>query len=305
MFLLATLAFTILIKKTFIFLAMFVKSKNKIKKGNLPVLFILIAVCMCFINSVSAQGNLLIFPKRVVFDGKKKVEKLILSNTGKDSAVYNISFIQRKMTEFGRLEAISEPDSGQYFATSYLRVYPRRITLAPNETQTVKVQVINANKMKDGEYRSHIYFRPEKNISPLGKETKANNSTDVSVKLEAIFGISIPAIIKKGTSNTVTTITGLAYENDRDLNHFLNFGLNRSGKMSTYGDISIFYISSDNKSYKVGKISGVAVYTPGTIRKVKMQLQKPEGVNFSNGKFKVVYTVNKSKRVIAEAEGGV
>ncbi len=281
---------------------MVVKSKNYNKKGNLPILFVLIAVFMCFINSTSAQGDLLIFPKRVVFDGKKKVEKLILSNTGKDSAVYNISFIQRKMTEFGRLEAISEPDSGQYFATPYLRVYPRRVTLAPNETQTVKVQVINANNIEDGEYRSHLYFRPEKNNKPLGQQRKAVDSTRVSVKLEAIFGISIPTIIKKGKSNTVTSISELNYTNENSSGYFLNFSLNRSGNMSTYGDISIFYISSDNTSYKVGKVSGVAVYTPGTIRKVKMQLQKPEGVNFSNGKFKVVYTVNGSKKVIAEAE---
>jgi P pilus assembly chaperone PapD len=281
---------------------MHVKIKNYNKKCYLLTLFVFIAVCMCFTNSTLAQGDLLIFPKRVVFDGKKRVEKLILSNTGKDTAVYNISFIQRKMTEFGGLEAISEPDSGQHFATPYLRVYPRRVTLAPNETQTLKVQVVNTSKIEDGEYRSHLYFRPEKNYKPLGQENKVVDSTRVAVKLEAIFGISIPTIIKKGKSNTVTSISELNYTNENNSGYFLNFSINRSGNMSTYGDISIHYISNDNTLYKVGKVSGVAIYTPGTIRKVKMKLQKPEGVNFSNGKFKVVYTFNKSKKIIAETE---
>lgn len=281
---------------------MLVKSNNYNKKGNLTVFIVLFVVCMCFINSASAQGDLLIFPKRVVFDGKKKVEKLLLSNTGKDSTVYNISFIQYKMTENGGFKSITEPDSGQHFASPYLRVYPRQVTLAPNETQTVKVQLINTSNMEDGEYRSHLYFRPEKNNNPLGQETKAVDSTAVSVKLQAIFGISIATIINKGTSNTATSITGIAYENVGDSHHFLNFSINRSGNMSTYGDISIYYISKDNTSYEVGKASGLAVYTPGNVRKVKMQLQKPEGVNFNDGKFKVVYTVNESKNVIAEAE---
>jgi len=280
---------------------MVVKRKKNYRKDNIAVLFVLIAVCMSFTNRTSAQGDLLIFPKRVVFDGKKKVEKLILSNTGNDSTVYNISFIQRKMNEFGRLEEIIEPDSGQHFATPYLRVYPRQVTLAPKESQIVKVQQINTNNIEDGEYRSHLYFRPQKNNRPLGQEKKAVDSSNVSIQLEAIVGISIPIIINKGISNTVTSISELSYTNENSYGYFLNFTINRSGNMSTYGDLSVFYISDNNTSYEVGKVSGVAVYTPGTIRKVTMQLQKPEGVNFSGGKFKVVYTVNEGKKVIAEA----
>lgn len=278
------------------------KSKYYNKKSNLFVSFILFAVCISLVDNASAQGNLLIFPKRVVFDGKKKVEKIILSNTGKDSAVYNISFIEYKMTELGGLTSITEPDSGQYFASPYLKVFPRKVTLAPNESQIVKIQVIDYNNIENGEYRSHLYFRPEKNNNPRGQKPKPDDSTAVSVKLEAIVGISIPTIINKGTSNTIASISKLTYENDGDLNHFLSFNINRSGNMSVYGDISLYYVSSDNSSYEVGKASGLAVYTPGNIRKVKLQLQKPVGVNFIGGKFKVVYTVNESKKVIAEAE---
>lgn len=281
---------------------MVTKSENYYINYHLPRLFFFIAVCMLFINSASAQGDLLIFPKRVVFDGKKKVEQIILSNIGKDSAVYNVSFIQYRMNELGEFIAITEPDTGQQFATPYLRVFPRKVTLAPNESQTVKVQVINTNKLENGEYRSHLYFRAEKNNKPLGQKTKVVDSTTVSVKLEAVFGISIATIINKGVANTVTSISDLNYTNENSSDYFLNFSINRTGNMSTYGDISIYYISNDNTSYEVGKARGLAVYAPGNLRKVKIQLQKPEGVNFSDGKFKVVYTKNESKEIIAEAE---
>gem|GEM_PF-5683234 len=38
-----------------------------------------------------AQGDLLIAPKRIVFDGSKRVEEINLANIGKDTATYTIS----------------------------------------------------------------------------------------------------------------------------------------------------------------------------------------------------------------------
>ena len=46
------------------------------------------------VSPALSQGNLLIYPRRVVFEGRGKVEKLMLSNTGKETAVYNISFLE-------------------------------------------------------------------------------------------------------------------------------------------------------------------------------------------------------------------
>jgi P pilus assembly chaperone PapD len=60
-----------------------------------------IALFLSINISVSAQGDLLIFPKRIVFEGRNRIEQVILSNTGKDSATYNISFVQYRMNDFG------------------------------------------------------------------------------------------------------------------------------------------------------------------------------------------------------------
>ncbi len=278
------------------------KRKTSDIRGKVLALFVLIAAGMCAAGSMKAQGDLLIFPKRVVFDGKKKVEKLLLSNIGGDTSTYNISFIQRRMTESGKLEPINEPDSGQRFATSYLRVFPRMVTLAPSETQIVKVQVSRTGTIEDGEYRSHLLFMPEKETSPLGQENKDADTTKVTVKLEPVFGISIPTIIRKGTPNTFVSISNLEYTLEDDSQHFLSFRIHRSGNMSTYGDIVIHYISDDNTSYEIGKASGLAVYTPGTVREVKMQLKKPADADFNTGKFRIRYTEHKGEEVIAEAE---
>ncbi len=278
------------------------KERNCTFNFKLILTIVVFAIGLSSFESVFAQGDLLIFPRRLVFEGRQRVEQIILSNTGKDSATYNISFVEYKMNELGDFVRITEPELGQQFATPFLRVFPRRVNLASGESQTVKVQVINTNKMEEGEYRSHLYFRAEKNNKPLAQDNEVRESNMISAKLEAVFGISIATIIRSGTSNTTASILNAEYSIDEESNPFLSFTINRNGNMSTYGDLTINYISNENISYKVAMAKGVAVYTPGNLRKVKMQLQKPAGINFNDGNFKVVYTVNESKKVIAETE---
>jgi hypothetical protein len=250
-----------------------------------------------------AQGNLLIFPKRIVFDDNKKVQDIFLINSGSDTAVYNISFLQYRMTEYGDFQTITQPDSGQNFANPYLRVFPRKVILAPNETQTVKVQLTKTNDLQAGEYRSHLYFRATRNNLPLGDERPADTNS-ITVRLKPVYGISIACIIRKGEPSTSVAISGLEFENKGDSAYFLKMNFNRTGNMSTYGDISVDYINNDNKSFDVGKVQGVAVYTPGKVRKCKMELLRPKGVDFNGGRFEVVYSNNDGDRpvVIAESE---
>jgi hypothetical protein len=265
-------------------------------------LLLFVSTCMLFSNNSFSQGDLVIFPKRLVFEGRNKTQQINLANTGKDTAVYNVSFVEFRMTEMGSFEQIEVPDVGQRFATPYLRVYPRLVTLAPNESQTVKVQLTNTSNLEDGEYRSHLYFRAIKNSKPLGQPKVEEDPEALSVKIEAIFGVSIASIIRKGESNTAVTITGLEYEAEAEAGVFLKFNITRTGNMSAYGDITVTYISPKNKSYEVGKIRGIGVYTPGTVRKNRLRLQKPDGVSFKGGKFKVIYTINESSDIMAENE---
>lgn len=279
-------------------------SKGKFWFCNRPLfkLMFLSIFLIAFANQALAQGNLLIYPKRVVFEGRKKVEKLVLSNTGKDTAVYNISFLEYKMNENGAMKTITEAEEGIRFASPYVRLFPRRVTLAPGEAQVVKVQLYKTQNLTNGEYRSHLYFRAEKNNTPLGQGKQSQDST-ISVKLEAIFGISIACIIRMGDDNTAITLSEMqlvkANGGEEDL---ISFKLNRSGNMSGYGDFSINYAALDNKVYEVAKMKGVGVYTPGDYRNMKIKLSKPENVNFSGGSLKVIFTQNESKKVLAEAE---
>jgi len=237
-----------------------------------------------------SQGNLLVTPRRVVFEGKKKSLDLNLANIGQDTATYAISMVQIRMNKDGSFETITEPDSGQYFADKNIRFFPRSVTLPPNEAQVVKVQLLRANELKPGEYRSHFYFRSIPKVVALGEEQTEIDTTSISVRLVPVFGITIPAIIRIGPSTTKVTLSDLKLEFNEDAIPSLSLNFNRTGNFSVYGDLKVDHVSSDGVVTQVGLANGIAVYTPNSIRNFQFDLKKEPGVDFKSGKLIVTFS---------------
>jgi len=252
-----------------------------------------------------AQGNLLLTPRRVVFEGAKKSMELNLANTGNDTAKYVISIVRIRMTDDGAFETIADPDSGQLFADPYLRFFPRTVSLGPNEAQVVKIQLTRTSDLAPGEYRSHIYFRAIPNLKPLGEEEKTKDTTTISVKLTPVFGITIPVIIRVGESTAKVNLSNLAIETVNDTTTRLKMTFNRSGNFSVYGDVLVNYISPEGRTTQVGLIKGLAVYSPNKIRQFQFDLVKATaGVNYHTGKLYIEYSTQDEPKAqkLAEAE---
>ena len=268
------------------------------KKKSYSYIFNSVATILLIVLSsdARAQGNLLINPKRVIFDGTKRSHEISLANIGKDSATYIVSFVQNRMTDDGNFEPIVQPDSGQNFADKYLRIFPRSVTLGPNEAQVIKVQVNQFNKLQLGEYRSHLYFRAVPNIRPLGEDSAKKDTSDVSVQLTAIFGISIPIIIRSGESNTRVNLSNLQLENRSGNTPALKVRFNRTGNMSVYGDLSVDHVSNQGKVTRIGLIKGISVYTPNKVRNIFIKLDKNAEVNYRSGKLQVNYLASSEEK---------
>ncbi len=251
----------------------------------------------------NAQGNLLITPRRVVFEGNKRIAELNLANTGKDTAKYNVSIIQYRMTENGSFEEITEPDPGQMFADKNIRFFPRTVTLGPNESQSVKMQIVNYEKMTPGEYRSHVYFRAVPRETALGEVNQKADTAGVSVQLLPIFGITIPVIIRVGQLNMGLTITDMHLSTLNDTTKVLDLTFNRSGNMSVYGDLKIVHISLSGKQTQIGIVNGIAVYTPNTVRKFQIAIDSRDpAVDYRNGIIRVTFQSQSETRPEKYAE---
>ena len=261
----------------------------------------LFILCLFISSDLYSQGNLLVTPKRVVFSGPKRTEELNLANVGKDSATFMISFIQIRMKDDGTFEKITEPDSAQRFADKYIRFYPRTVTLAPNESQTVKMQITKASEMLPGEYRSHLYFRAVPTGKPLGEKEPAADSL-ISIKIVPVFGISMPVIIRVGETDAQIQLSKLALREGAN-GPALDITFQRSGNMSVYGDVAVDHISSTGQSTRVGNVNGLAVYSPNAKRQFRLALNPDKKIDYHSGRLQVRYADHSGKpRKLAESE---
>jgi P pilus assembly chaperone PapD len=251
-----------------------------------------------------AQGNLLITPRRVVFEGNKQSQELTLANTGSDTAKYTVSFVQYRMTENGGFEAIDQPDPGQLFADKYLRFFPRTVTLPPNGSQVIRMQYKKQPDMLNAEYRSHVYFRAVPEEKPLGADEVAADTLAIGVRLVPIFGISIPVIIRNGDLDAEVELSNLNLDAHSDTIPHLSLTINRSGGKSVYGDIVVTYVTEQGESIEASIVRGVAVYTPNKLRNFTMDLQKLPSIVYNKGKLVVKFQAqNDSKaEVFAQKE---
>jgi hypothetical protein len=277
-------------------------TERPVKKSPSKYFFYFFCALLFLSTGVNAQGDLLLFPKRIVFEGSKKSQTLNLANSGKDTVRYLISVVQVRMKEDGGFETISQPDSGQQFADKYFRFFPRNVVLAPNEAQSVKIQLINTAALEPGEYRSHMYLRAEPDKKPLGEEEMRKDSAAISVQLVAVFGISIPVIVRKGESTTKVSISGGSFQLNKDSIPSLKLTFNRTGNMSAYGDISVDHISLQGKVTRIGTAKGMALYAPNPLRHFNLLLDKNAGADYHKGRLRIAYTTQPDAKSLKIAE---
>jgi hypothetical protein len=251
---------------------------------------LLLLLFLSFSCPIMAQGDLMIFPKRITFEGiQNRVQNINLSNTGKDTATYKMSYSEIKMDEDGKFISIEEPEPTQHFASPYLRFYPRLITLAPNESQTVKIQLIKTNELQQGEYRSHLYFRAVPKNEALENEDPTDKPEGLSISITPVFGISIANIITIGATTTNVALSNLAVQQSEE-ESVLSLDFNRTGNNSCYGDIQVNHISAAGITSNAATIKGFAVYTPGNLRRTKIKLNTVSNIDYTKGQLQVIYS---------------
>ena len=278
-----------------------IKHTRQYRSGfySLKIFFLFFSCFIFFINfQLIAQGNLLVYPQRVVFEGQKKVIEVNIANPSKDSVKYSLSFLQYRSTVDGGYEKITTPDSGQYFADKNIRFLPRTVKLGPSETQVVLLQLIRSEQLKPGEYRSHLYLKALRDQKYQGDFVTKKDSSILGIKIVPTFSITIPILIQKGESTTTVYITDLKLETASDGSKKLLCSINRSGNMSAYGDISILHFAPNGKETKIGLLNAVSVYTPNLIRKLKINLENKTSVDMSKGTIRVLYSLQSEKRLV-------
>lgn len=222
----------------------------------------------------AAAGDLMITPTRVVFEGRTRTAAISITNTGLTAATYRISWVRRRMTETGRFENIETPGPGERFADPMVRFSPRQVTLPPGKPQTVRLRFSKPAELENGEYRSHLLFRAVPMDGPVSADQLSEAPENpLQIALQPIYGVSIPVLVRQGETEAAVALEQLTVTGgDR-----LELRLARTGTRSVYGDLEATLVPPDGPPRPVGRLKGLAVYTPNASRLVELPLTGPLG----------------------------
>jgi len=182
-------------------------------------------------------GDLLVAPTRLVLDGRRGTE-IILNNIGDATATYRISVEFRRMTPDGRLIDVTEPSAEEKLAQDMIVYAPRRVTLAPNQPQSVRIAARAPQGLADGEYRIHLLFRAIPPARPVIAPADQPPATGLRFALTPIYGVTIPVIVRLGNLSAQAGIANVHLAS-LEGKPAVALDLSRSGDRSTFGEVRV------------------------------------------------------------------
>jgi P pilus assembly chaperone PapD len=214
-----------------------------------------------------AAGDLLVAPTRIVLDGRRGTE-VILNNIGAEEATYRISLELRRMNEIGKLDDVAPEAANEKekAALEIVRFAPRRVTLPPNQPQSIRIGLQGTEALPDGEYRAHLLFRAIPKAAEATVEDAPANGLKIS--LIPVYGVTIPVIIRKGNLKATAAVAGAEIIRNTE-GAELRFNLERKGDRSVFGEI---HVTKPGVSEPLLVVKGIAVYPERDSRSVTLPL---------------------------------
>ena len=228
---------------------------------------------------LSAQGDLLIAPTRLVLDGRRGGE-VMLSNIGSEEATYRVELELRRMTPEGDLERVEESSANvtERAALEMIRYAPRRVTLPPGEPQSIRISARPGAELPDGEYRVHMSFAAVPKVRPIAPAAEGAATEGFAIRLTPIYGITMPIIVRKGELEVTAGLANARLEQTPEGTEF-KLDMTRSGSASVYGDLLVY---RQGQSQPVFVARGVGVYPEIAARHAAFMLS-PEQAGLLRG----------------------
>lgn len=241
----------------------------------------LLLASLLTLSSTIALADLKVIPTRVVLE-KNRATELTLINQADETKTYRIFFRNMKALENGTLMPLSEEETEaakDTLSENYIRFSPKQVSIEPKSYQRVRVMARKPKGLAAGEYRSHLVFRalPKTASNPL-----AAGENEMSISIQPILEIVIPAILRHGELSVNAAITDVKFDADlRKVDIFMS----REGNRSLYGEVKVLL----NNQTEIGYVKGIAFYTPNTKRSLSIPVELPESFDPSKDSIQVQY----------------
>jgi hypothetical protein len=219
--------------------------------------------------SLAAQG-VMVAPHAVFIDHSRGSGSVLLYNPGTEPVEVSISTIFGYPTTDSsgniRLNTIENPDSTVPSALAWVQAFPRRLTVAPKERQTVRLLARPPVGLGDGEYWLRLVIAAQAGTVPI---TGVSDTTAIQVGLKLEVRTIIGVNYRKGA-----VMTGVALSNLRA--QVVGDSVITRAKLERHGNAAF-----------IGMIRETIVDSTGAVRAQRMgdslitSYQSPIGVYFT------------------------
>ncbi len=176
------------------------------RRLRLPLTLLSVA---CGAARLAAQG-VVIAPHAVYIDARVRSASVLLYNPNPQPAEITIStFFGYPVTDsLGRivLRTVDHPDSTAPSAAEWIQAFPRRLTVAPLERQTIRLLATPPPGLPDGEYWARLVIAAKGGQVPI---TGVSDTTRVKVGLTLEVRTIIGMAYRKGAVHTGVAISHL------------------------------------------------------------------------------------------------
>jgi P pilus assembly chaperone PapD len=247
---------------------------------------LLLLLFLSFVNSV--QANLLVTPKRVVFDERDRTHQVVLINATTQVRSYRLEWVEQQQVDGGAYRLLKDEEIiGRKKASDFMRFSPRQVRLGPGERQVVKILARRGANMAPGEYRSHLLFSA---LPPITETT--NEAIDgMKMELNVLVSYSIPVILNVNYKVPQILIGDVTInEKPEKENKFADVivKLNKTGNYFTYGKVKAYFKAENQDSFKeVAVLNGVSIY--GEANTYNANLTWLEAPDARRGELKIRY----------------
>lgn len=239
-----------------------------------------------------ALADLMVTPKRVILHKGQKSVTLHLLNDSNEIRTYELSWKQMRMTDTGNLKEDKDPLAAGN-ASSLVVVNPRRVVLAPGESQVVRLRTRLPSELPFGEYISHLFFAPIDSPSQIEDPV-----TGTQTQIKVLLGIGIPIIVRHGdlSASAEVRITGLDLERG-----VMMIDLMRQGTASIVGNLEGYWGRAGEPGTLVAQLNNVAVYPNLNLVHWEIPLDLPEDFEFGPGLLHMIYRNPATREVMSQS----
>lgn len=239
-----------------------------------------------------ADANLNISPLRFELDARAPNTTLTLFNNGDEAGTFAIEFVEMEMDENGQLNPVEEGTVPANSLAELVRYAPRRVTLAPGTSQTVRLGIRRdaLAGMADGEYRSHLQVRTLVGNNNVFNLEQPQDDGMLGIQVQVSRAIAVPFVFRKGELAAELTLDSPALvPASGEQPAQLKFDMVLAGNRSVHGNTQAVWVSPDGKREVIGELNAISLFLPQTRATRTMNLS-PDHALPSEGTIEISFT---------------